>query len=128
MLDPEVRKLASEANYSVVSTIMPRGDIQSSPMWVDCDDDHILINTERERQRTRNVERDARITVLIVDLRDWYRFAEVRGRVVEIVGGDVARRHIDALARKYTGAEYANPIGSERVILKIEPTRQRARL
>lgn len=68
MLDPEVRKLASQANYSIVSKIMPSGDIQSSPMWVDCDDEHILINTERERERARNVERYARITVLIVDL------------------------------------------------------------
>ena len=127
MLDPDVRKLASEANFSVVSTMMPSGDIQSSPVWVDCDDDYVLVNTERERQRTRNVERDSRVTVLIVDENDWYRFAEVRGRVIDIVGGDEARRHIDDLARKYTGAAYANPIDSERVILKIAPTRERTR-
>lgn len=125
MLEPEVRKLASEPNYAVVSTVMPDGEIQSSPIWVDCDDEHLLLNTERERQRTRNVERDERITVVIVDRDDWHTFVEVRGRIVGVVGGAEARLHVDSLARKYTGKDYANPIGSERVILKIQPTRQR---
>ena len=66
-----------------------------------------------------NVVRDPRITVLIHgdDPQDW---AEIRGHVAATVGGDEARRHIDELARKYTGQDYAAPIGPHgRVILKI---------
>jgi hypothetical protein len=53
-----------------------------------------------------------------------YRYVEIRGEVVETVRGDEARAHIDALSRKYTGHDYANPIGSERVILKVRPLRR----
>ena len=51
----------------------------------------------------------------------------MRGKVVETVTGPEARAHIDALSRKYTGHDYANPIQSERVILKVAPVRQWAR-
>ena len=55
-----------------------------------------------------------------------YSYVEVRGEVVETVAGSTARDHIDELSQKYTGGPYKNPIGSERVILRIAPTRQRA--
>lgn len=54
-------------------------------------------------------------------------FAEVRGRVVETVTGEAALASINAMAQKYTGADYAPQIQSERVILKIEPDRQISR-
>ena len=67
----------------------------------------------------RYVARDPRITVLIHS-EDPYDWAEVRGHVVETVTGDEARQHIDELARKYTGQDYAAPVGPHgRVILKI---------
>ena len=125
MLDPLVRELAQGPNDAVTTTVMPDGSLQSLITWVDADDDHILVNTETERQRARNVRRDPRITVLVFDGDSWWGGAEVRGRVVEIVGGPEARAHIDKVAQKYTGAPYASPIGSERVILKIAPDRQR---
>ena len=56
-----------------------------------------------------------------------YSFAEVRGRVVETVTGDAALASINALANKYTGADYGPEIQSERVILKIAPERQISR-
>ena len=71
----------------------------------------------------RNVQRDPRVTVAIIDAVNPYDFAEVRGTVVEIVRGPVARAHIDALALKYTGKPYAPTIQSERVVLKIAPDR-----
>ena len=97
-------------------------------MWVDADDDHVLINTEVHRAKFKAIERDPRVTVTIWKRDDPYRFAEVRGRVVETVRGPEARAHIDALSRKYRGRDYdpAN-IGSERVILRIAPDRQRLR-
>jgi PPOX class probable F420-dependent enzyme len=121
MLDPRVKELAQGKNFAVVSTMMPDGSIQSLPLWVDADDDHVLLNTEVHRQRYLNVQKDAHVTVLIVEEGNWYSWAEVRGHVAGEVRGADARAHIDRLSHKYTGGDYANPIQSERVILKIAP-------
>jgi hypothetical protein len=65
------------------------------------------------------VARDPRITVLIRG-DDNYDWAEVRGHVVETIGGEPAREHIDELSQRYNGHEYTNPIGPQgRVILKV---------
>jgi PPOX class probable F420-dependent enzyme len=120
-LDEDVARLAKGKNLATVVTLMPGGQPQALLTWVDADDDHVLINTEPQRQRARNVARDPRITVLIRG-DDPYDWAEVRGHVAETVTGEEAREHIDELARKYTGKEYAAPVGPQgRVILKVAP-------
>jgi PPOX class probable F420-dependent enzyme len=121
-LDDTTTRLAKEANLATVVTLMPDGQPQALLTWVDTDGDHILINTEPQRQRAKNVARDPRITVLIHSSQSAYDWSEVRGHVVETVGGQEARDHIDALSNKYTGKDYANPIGEHgRVILKVSP-------
>lgn len=122
-LDETVARLAAMKTFATVATLMPDGMIQALPLWIDADDEHLLINTERDRQRTRNVKRDPRITVTLVNPENPYEWAEVRGRVVAIDESPAAREHIDALSRKYTGQDYGNPIGSPRVILRVEPER-----
>jgi hypothetical protein len=92
-------------------------------MWVDADDDYVLINTEVHRTKFKNVQLNPKATVTVMDASNPYHYVEVRGRVVEVVRGPEARAHIDRLAEKYTGAPYANEIESERVILKIAPER-----
>jgi hypothetical protein len=95
-------------------------------MWVDADDEHLLINTEVHRRKFLNVEADPRVTVTVIDSTNSYHYAEVRGRVVEKVTGPEARSHIDFLSQKYNGQLYpAENITSERVILRIAPDRQR---
>ena len=123
MLDPKVVALAHGPNFAALTTLLADGQPQTHVMWVDADEEHLLINTELHRQKARNVQRDPRVTVAIIDAANPYDFAEVRGTVVEIVRGPVARAHIDALALKYTGKPYAPTIQSERVILKIAPDR-----
>ena len=123
MLDPKVVALAHGPNFAAFTTLLADGRPQTHVMWVDADDEHLLINTELHRQKARNVQRDPRVTVAIIDAANPYDFAEVRGTVVEIVRGPVARAHIDALALKYTGKPYAPTIQSERVVLKIAPDR-----
>ena len=119
-LDEDVTRLAKGKNLATVVTLMPSGQPQALLTWVDADDEHVLVNTEPQRQRARNVARDPRITVLIHSEDDAYDWAEVRGHVAETVTGDEARRHIDKLSRKYTGHDYAAPVGPHgRVILKI---------
>lgn len=128
MIDEKVKELAQGKNFATISTILPSGRIHSNVMWVDSDDDHILLNTEVHRQKFKNLERDPRTTVVIWDRENAYRFAEVRGTVVERVVGAEARAHIDKLSRKYTGRDFNEKgIQSERVILKIEPERQLSR-
>jgi PPOX class probable F420-dependent enzyme len=119
-LDADAYRLAKGKNLATVVTLMPNGQPQALLTWVDSDGEHVLVNTEPQRQRVRNIRRDPRITVLIHSSDDPWDWAEVRGRVVETLNGEEARRHIDELSRKYVGTDYRNPIGPQgRVILKI---------
>lgn len=119
-LDEDTVRLAKGKNLATVVTLMPDGQPQALLTWVDSDGEHVLVNTEPQRQRARNVRRDPRITVLIHAADDPWDWSEVRGRVVDMTTGDEARAHIDELSRKYVGADYRNPIGPQgRVILKI---------
>jgi PPOX class probable F420-dependent enzyme len=127
MLDDGVRELAGGKNFAAFTTLMPGGQPQTHVMWVDCDDDHLLINTEVHRRKFKNVVADPRVTVAIWDAENPYSFAEVRGRVVETITGDAALASINAMAQKYTGADYRPEIQSERVILRIAPDRQISR-
>lgn len=122
-LDQDTIRLAKGTNLASVVTLMPDGQPQALLTWVDTDGDHILINTEPQRQRAKNVERDPRITVLIHSNEDPWDWSEIRGEVVDTVDGQEARDHIDELSRRYTGHDYANPIGEHgRVILKVAPS------
>ena len=127
MIEDGVRELAQGKNFAALTTLLPSGQPQTHVMWVDCDDEHILINTEVHRRKFKNVVADPRVTVAVWNAENPYSFAEVRGRVVETVTGDAALASINALANKYTGADYAPEIQSERVILKIAPDRQISR-
>lgn len=119
-LDPAVHDLATAPNFAMLSVILRSGAPMTHVMWVDADDDHVLINTEVHRAKFRAVERDPRVTVTVWDRDDPYTYAEVRGRVVDVVRGPDARAHIDRLSRKYRGKDYdGSKITSERVILRI---------
>ncbi len=126
MLDPHIKELANGVNFAALTTLLPDGAPMTHVMWVSADDEHVLINTEVDRQKYKNVQRDPRVAVTIVDRSNPYHYAEVRGRVVDTVTGEEARRDIDALSNKYNGKDYPpENIGSERVLLKITPERQR---
>ncbi|HEY7013069.1 MAG TPA: PPOX class F420-dependent oxidoreductase [Streptosporangiaceae bacterium] len=119
-LDEDTVRLAQGKNLATVVTLMPNGQPQALLTWVDSDGEYVLVNTEPQRQRARNIRRDPRITVLIHSDADPWDWSEVRGRVVETIDGSEAREHIDKLSRKYVGSDYRNPIGPQgRVILKI---------
>jgi PPOX class probable F420-dependent enzyme len=127
MLEENIKSLARGKNFAAFSTLLPDGQPMTHVMWVDADDEHVLINTEVGRQKLKNVDRDPRVTVTLIDAANPSHYAEVRGRVVEVVKGQVARQHIDELSQKYTGQPYdPSAIKTERVILRIAPDRQRA--
>ncbi len=123
-LDDDTTRLAKGPNLATVVTLMPDGRPQALPTWIDTDGEHLLVNTEPQRQRSRNVARDPRITVLIQSADDAWDWSEVRGHVVETIGGDEARAHIDELSNRYVGTDYSRPVGPEgRIILRIAPDR-----
>ena len=127
-IDPEVRELAQGKNFAAFTSLLPGGAPMTHMMWVDCDEDHILINTEVHRGKYKNVLADPRVAVMIMDANDDQRYADVTGRVVERITGPQAREHIEKLAWRYMGQPFiASLIRSERVILRIEPDRQRVR-
>ena len=119
-IDADLKALATDRNFAALTTLMPGGQPQTQLMWVHADDDHLLLNTEVGRQKFRNVEGDPRVTVTVFDRENPYRYVEARGRVASTEQGDAARAQIDELAQKYTGKDYANPIGSPRVVLRVD--------
>ncbi len=119
-LDDDVIRLAKGKNLATVVTLMPDGQPQALLTWIDTDGDEVFVNTEPQRQRSRNVARDPRVTVLIHSAENPWDWAEVRGHVVGTTTGQVARDHIDELSNRYLGRDYANPIGPDgRIILRI---------
>jgi PPOX class probable F420-dependent enzyme len=126
MLDDTAKALLAGRNFAALTTLLPSGQPSTQMMWVDGDDTHVLINTETGRQKFKNISRDPRVTVTVIDAGNPYRYSEIRGRVVGTITGTEAREHIDRLSEKYTGGPYSNPIGTERVTLQIEPERVRS--
>lgn len=126
MLDPVIRDLARGKNFGSISFHLPNGSISTHVMWVDADDDHVLINTEVHRAKYKAIQANPNVTVTIWSSENPYAYAEVRGKVTNEVRGPEARASIDALSRKYTGGDYSPEIQSERVILQITPDRQRS--
>ena len=123
-LSAGVKKLFQEPNFGHLATVMPDGSPQVTPMWVDFDGKHILVNTAEGRQKPRNIRRDPRVAIDVISQSNAYAFASVRGRVVEITT-EGAEEHIDRLAKKYIGQDtypWRQP-GEQRIILKIEPER-----
>jgi PPOX class probable F420-dependent enzyme len=121
-LDQDAARLAKTKNPATVVTLMRDGRPQALLTWIDTDGDNLLVNTEPQRQKSKNIRRDPRVTVLLHSTEDPWDWAEVRGRVVETIGGQQARDHIDELAHRYVGRDYSNPIGPEgRVIYVIKP-------
>ena len=121
-LTEEQARLLREPNLAHVATLMKDGRPQTSPVWVDYDGTHVLINTATGRQKPRNLERDPRVALSVVDGTWTQRYVEIRGRVVEMTleGAD---EHYAMLARKYAGpdAKPRHTPGESRIIVRIEP-------
>lgn len=103
-LPPRVKELFEGKNFGHLATIMPDGSPQVTPVWVHTEGDYIVVNTEEGRAKPRNVARDPRVAISVVDHENPYRAAWIRGRVVE-VRKEGAKEHIDFLSKKYTGVE-----------------------
>lgn len=122
-IPPDVHDLFEKKTFAHLATLLPDGSPHVTPVWVDydADDDRLLVNTERERQKEVNVRNDPRAAVSMTDPDDPYRMLSVTGEAVELTTEE-AREHIDEMAERYLGEEeYPNPIQTERVIIAIKP-------
>jgi PPOX class probable F420-dependent enzyme len=123
-LTERVIKLIDGKNFAYLATLLPDGSPHVTPMWVDHEGDMVLMNTAIGRIKQRNIARDPRVSITIVDSNNPYDRIVIHGRVVSQAeqGADA---HIDKLAKKYTGAnkyQKASPT-EKRIIIKIEPLR-----
>lgn len=108
--------------FAHLATLMPSGQPQVTPVWIDYDGHYVRFNTAEGRQKDKNLQRDGRVALSIMDPDNPYRYLEVRGRVADRTRNG-ADQHIDALAKKYLGQDqypYRQP-GEVRVIYKVEP-------
>ena len=119
-IPPEISKLFEDKNFAFVATLMKDGSPQITPTWVDVNKNIILINTAEGRLKQRNIKRDPRIAVSIVDRNNPYRMVTIRGKVIEQTA-EGADEHIDKLAKKYLETDkypFRKP-GEKRIILKV---------
>lgn len=116
------RDLFSKRAFANLATLMPDGSPQVTPVWCDLEEDMVIINSAKGRQKDRNLRRDPRVAIALIDPENPYRYLEIRGKVVEITEQGAAA-HIDKMAKKYLGVDkypYGQP-GEVRVIYKIRP-------
>lgn len=108
--------------FANLVTLMPDGQPQVTPVWVDYDGRNVVINTAEGRQKDKNLKRDGRVALSIMDPENPYRYLEIRGKVTERTR-EGADAHIDAMAKKYLGKDkypFRRP-EEVRVIFKIQP-------
>jgi PPOX class probable F420-dependent enzyme len=114
--------LREKPAFAQLATLNADGSPQVTPVWVDFDGTHILVNTAKGRVKTGNLAREPRVALSISDPENPYRYLGVQGRVTEMTetGADA---HIDRMAKKYLGKDkypFRAP-GEVRVLVKIAP-------
>src|SRR4051812_10608828 len=121
-LDPGARELLESASFVHLATLLPDGAPHSTTIWAGIHEGRPYFFTRASSLKGRNIARDPRVALSVVDRDNPYRTAQVRGHVVETIEGDEALVLIDALSRDYTGEDF--PMRSGTVYL-IEPTSSR---
>ncbi len=109
-------------------TLMEDNQPQATPVWIDYDGTHLLVNSTYGRAKGRNMKARPQVTILSIDPENTFRYLEVRGRVTEIteVG---ALEQVHRLAKKYWNIDdyyerWPQRRGKEtRVLYKITPLR-----
>jgi PPOX class probable F420-dependent enzyme len=119
-LSEPVQQFLDEPHLAVAVTLMKDGSPQATPVWVDHDGSNVVINTVVGHQKERNLMRDGRIALCVVDHTQAGRYLQVRGRVAETATGDEALQHIDKLSRKYSGRAYPGREGEQRLKVVID--------
>jgi len=99
-IPPGFLDLVNGPPVAALSTLMPDGQPQTTVVWCDYDGRHVRVNTMRGFRKEKNMRRDPRVTLLLIDPEDTTRFMEIRGEVELTEAGAV--EHLDALTRGFT--------------------------
>jgi PPOX class probable F420-dependent enzyme len=113
----DVRHLLDAPNYVHLSTLRADGSPRNWVVWVGLEDDHILVCTSDVLWKAKDMRRDPRVALSVMDMADPYRMAAIQGRVVE-VRSDEGCRYMDPISYKYTAAPFASR-GPDRVCFVI---------
>ena len=120
-LPDEAKALLDAKTYVVLATVNRDGSPQSSVIWIKRDGDQPVFSSIRGRRKTRNLERDPRVSITAFDPADPYRYVEIRGTVTMTDEG--GRELIDELSMKYNARSYpVEPEGTVRVVFRVTPT------
>jgi len=117
-LSPEAKQLIDRPNFAHLCTLMPDGSPNATPVWIGRDGDHLIICTSEGSLKSRNMKRDPRISLSIVEFTNPYEELQIRGRVVER-RPDPELKVMDGISHKYIGKPFPMR-GKEQVALIIE--------
>lgn len=104
-LPDDVRALFDAPNYAHLSTLRADGSPRNWVVWVGVEGDHLLVCTGEGAWKAKDMRRDPRVGLSVVDLADPYKMAAVQGRVVE-VRPDEDNTYMDPLSLKYTSEPF----------------------
>ena len=111
-------RLVDGKNYAVLATVNPDGSPQTSVVWVGRDGDDLLFSTVEGRVKHRNMRRDPRVSVTVIDWSDPENYVELRGRVS--MTPDLGRRLDTQLSWKYDGRDPGQDRpGAVRVVVRM---------
>ena len=97
-------KLFEGSNLVFIATILKDGSPQLSSVWANYEDEHILVNTAEGRLKHKNVLRDPRVAVSVVDQNNPLNMTTIQGKVIEIIP-DYEYQHANKLTKKYMGQD-----------------------
>jgi PPOX class probable F420-dependent enzyme len=111
-------RLVDGRNYAVLATVNPDGSPQTSVIWVGRDGDDLLFSTVEGRVKHRNMVRDPRVSVAVLDSADPEIYVELRGSVT--MTPDIGRKVDAELSWKYDGKDPDDDrLGAVRVVVRI---------
>jgi PPOX class probable F420-dependent enzyme len=116
-IPPDVRALLKQANIVHVSTLRKNGSPRNWPIWFGLKGEHILVGTSDTQLKAKDMRRDARVGLSVVDAGNPYAMAALEGRVVEI-RPDEGCRYMDPISIEYTSRPFPSR-GPERVCFAI---------
>jgi len=120
-LTEKQRAFLEEPFYGSLTTLRSDGSPHSTVVWVDVDDEGPSFNTAVARAKERHLRRDPRLSLIVIDSDDPYRWLSVSGRAELTTEG--ADEQIDKLAKKYLGKDeypWRKP-SEQRITVRIHP-------